>query len=63
MPVELPTMRPFTSTFYDPETVDLLKNVLDGAWASLDAEDRAAMSKTVLAERILRLAANAIRCA
>ena len=42
---------------FDPETIDLMRSVLDAAWASLLPEQQASMSRTVLAERILRGAA------
>ena len=41
---------------YDPETVVLLREVLDDAWRSLSAVQRARMQKSELALRILRLA-------
>jgi hypothetical protein len=45
----------------DLKTVSTLKEVLDDAWYSLSAEQQAMMSKTVLAERILRSAAKGER--
>ena len=42
---------------FDPETIALLRAVLDGAWNSLNAQEQAQSSKTLLAERMLRLAA------
>jgi hypothetical protein len=45
----------------DLKTVGTLKEVLDDAWYSLSAEQQVMMSKTVLAERILRLAAKGER--
>ena len=41
---------------FDPETIELMKSVLDAAWASLPAEQQANISQTALAERILRAA-------
>lgn len=43
---------------YDPETLTLLNTILDDAWASLlpDQQANLSYSKTILAERILRLA-------
>jgi hypothetical protein len=41
--------------------VSILKEVLADAWYSLSAEQRAMMSKTVLAERLLRSAAKGER--
>jgi len=46
---------------FDPETVNILREVLDDAWNSLGRETRAMVSKTVLAERILMSAANGER--
>jgi hypothetical protein len=45
----------------DLKTVRILKDVLEDAWYSLSAEQQAMMSKTVLAERILRSAAKGER--
>jgi hypothetical protein len=38
---------------FDPETVELLRTVLDDAWSSISAHRKARTSKTELAERIL----------
>ena len=46
---------------FDPETVALLRSALDGAWASLPPSRRAVMSQSILAERILRAAAQGER--
>jgi hypothetical protein len=43
-------------TVFDPETIDLMRSVLDAAWASLQLEQQASVSRTLLAERILRAA-------
>ncbi|MGA8928580.1 MAG: hypothetical protein WB537_02330 [Pseudolabrys sp.] len=43
------------------KTVTILREVLEDAWYSLGAEQQAMMSKTVLAERILRSAAKGER--
>jgi hypothetical protein len=48
-------------TIYDPETVELLSAVLDDAWACLPPEQQASVSKTLLAERLLRAAARGER--
>lgn len=45
----------------DLRTVTILREVLEDAWYSLGAEQQAMMSKTVLAERILRSAAKGER--
>jgi hypothetical protein len=47
--------------YFDLETVALLREVLDDAWASLPPEQRATMLKTALAERILNAAAQGER--
>ena len=45
----------------DLKTVSVLKEVLEDAWYSLSLEQRATTSKTMLAERILVLAAKGER--
>ena len=45
----------------DLKTVSILREVLEDAWYSLGAEQQPMMSKTVLAERILRSAAKGER--
>lgn len=47
--------------YFDLETVALLREVLDDAWACLRPEQQATMLKTTLAERILKLAAQGER--
>jgi hypothetical protein len=49
------------STNFDPETVALLRETLDDAWACLAPEQQATMQKTALAERILKSAAQGER--
>ena len=46
---------------FDPETVALLKETLEEAWAALRPEQQATMQKTALAERILKSAADGER--
>jgi hypothetical protein len=46
---------------YDLNTTNLLKSVLEEAWAKLSPKEQACMSKSVLAERILILAAQGER--
>ena len=46
---------------FDPETIMVLKEVLDDAWARLRPEQQANMLKTTLAERIFRSAAQGER--
>lgn len=41
---------------YDPETLSLLRSVLDAAWASLAPEQQGCTTKSDVALRILRLA-------
>jgi hypothetical protein len=46
---------------YDPETIMLLRSVLDAAWNSLAPAQQACTSKSHLAESLLRLAARGER--
>jgi hypothetical protein len=46
---------------YDPETITLLRSVLDAAWNSLSPAQQARISKSHLAERMLKLAASGER--
>ena len=46
---------------FDPETVALLKETLEDAWAALRPEQQATTQKTALAERILKSAADGER--
>jgi hypothetical protein len=46
---------------FDAETVTLLRETLDDAWACLSPELQATMQKTALAERILKSAARGER--
>ncbi|MGC2824381.1 MAG: hypothetical protein WA322_09125 [Pseudolabrys sp.] len=50
-----------TPVYFDPETVAILRETLDDAWASLGPEQQAAMQKTALAERMLKSAAHGER--
>jgi hypothetical protein len=47
--------------YFDPETVNALREILDEAWRCLPAEQQATMLKTTLAERILQTAAKGER--
>jgi hypothetical protein len=47
--------------YFDPETVTVLREILDEAWSRLPPERQAAMLKTTLAERILKTAAEGER--
>ena len=42
---------------FSPETIELLRSVLDDAWESMRPEERACTSKTAIAARILDMAA------
>jgi hypothetical protein len=46
---------------FDPETISLLRKTLDDAWERLGPEQKAMMSRTLLAERILKSAARGER--
>jgi site-specific recombinase XerC len=46
---------------FDPETISMLRGVLDEAWSSLPPKEQAELSKTLLAERILKMAAKGER--
>jgi hypothetical protein len=47
--------------YFDLETIALLRETLEDAWAALRPEQRAMMLKTALAERILKSAAQGER--
>jgi hypothetical protein len=47
--------------YFDLETVALLREMLDNAWASLRGQQQATMLKTTLAERLLKSAAQGER--
>ena len=49
------------ATYFDLETIALLRETLEEAWASLRPEQQARMLKTTLAERILKSAAQGER--
>lgn len=44
-------------TAYSPQTVELLRSVLDDAWASMGPDEKARSNKTLVAVRILEAAA------
>ena len=46
---------------FDPETVTILRSVLDAAWSSLSEQQKAEVSQSLLAERILKTAARGER--
>jgi hypothetical protein len=47
--------------YFDPDTVALLRTTLDRAWSSLPAGEQAVISRSILAERILKAAAQGER--
>jgi hypothetical protein len=47
--------------YFDPETVTVLREILDEAWSRLPPERQATMQKTALAECILKSAARGER--
>ena len=47
--------------YFDLETVNALREILDEAWSSLRPEQQATMLKTTLAKRILQTAAEGER--
>jgi hypothetical protein len=49
------------SDYFDPETVNTLREVLEDAWQRLGPELQATVPKTALAERILMSAAKGER--
>jgi hypothetical protein len=48
-------------TYFDSETVALLRTTLDRAWASLSLSEQARTNRSELAERILKAAATGER--
>jgi len=50
-----------TIAYYDPETIAVMKSVLEDSWASLRPDQQRASLKTDLAQRILAAAANGER--
>ena len=54
-------MKEKTPVYFDPETVAILRETLDDAWACLRPEQQATMQKTALAERMLKSAAQGER--
>jgi hypothetical protein len=49
-------MGPAVGVHFDPETIELLKEVLEKAWNALPASRKRTVQKTELAERILAAA-------
>ena len=54
-------MQPTEPAYFDLDTVLMLRETLNEAWARLRPAQRATMSKTLLAERILKAAADGER--
>ena len=54
-------MDPSKPTYFDLETVFFLRETLEDAWALLRPAQRATMSRSLLAERILKSAAQGER--
>jgi hypothetical protein len=52
---------PTKPVYFDLETVLFLRETLEDAWASLRPAQRATMSRSLLAERILKTAAQGER--
>jgi hypothetical protein len=46
---------------FDLETVSILRETLENAWASLQPDQRLTMTRSLLAERILKAAADGER--
>ena len=46
---------------FDPETIELLRNILEESWGSLRPEEQAQSSRSLIAERILKMAATGER--
>ena len=46
---------------FDPETITVMKETLDDAWARLRPQQQATMLKSTLAERLLKSAAQGER--
>jgi len=46
---------------FDPETIELLRNILEEAWGSLRPEEQVQSSRSLIAERILKMAATGER--
>ena len=50
-----------TPAYFDLQTVALLREILEDAWASLRPRQRETMSRSLLAQRILKSAAQGER--
>ena len=54
-------MEPKEPAYFDLKTVSLLREILEDAWASLPPTRRMTVSRSLLAERILKSAAQGER--
>jgi len=54
-------MDPMKPVYFDLDTVNLLRETLEEAWASIPPRRQAMMSRSLLAERILKTAARGER--
>ena len=54
-------MEPAKPAYFDPATVAALREILEDAWTSLRPQQRATMSRSLLAERILKSASDGER--
>jgi hypothetical protein len=54
-------MEPAKPAYFDPATVAVLREILEDAWTSLRPQQRATMSRSLLAERILKSASHGER--
>jgi hypothetical protein len=54
-------MNPMKPAYFDLDTVALMRETLDEAWARIHPQHRATMQKTALAVRILETAAEGER--
>ena len=54
-------MAPVEPVYFDLDTVALLRETLENAWASIPPRTQATLSRSLLAERILKTAAQGER--
>lgn len=54
-------LKPRNNTYFDSETVALLRTALERAWTSLPLSEQARTNRSELAERILKAAARGER--
>ena len=48
-------------THHDPDTIGMLRRVLDNAWAALSPSQQTQANKAVIAQKLLKLAADGER--